>query len=305
MNTTQGIRGTPPLVSIGMSVHNCQHTLAAALSSILLQTYENWELILIDDGSVDDTMRVAKRFPDPRIRLYQSDTNMGLPVQLNKAITLSSGDYFARMDGDDVCYPQRLERQVAFMTSNPEVDLSGTGVMVFGNDGKPFGKRVGPSAHWQICAHPWAPFPLAHPTFMGDMDWFKRYGYRDIVRAEDQDLLLRSYQHSRFANLPEILLGYREDSVNLKNSLKSRRSSAAVAFRFFSAQGDWPNAIRGASERAVRSAADIFSAATGWGRGVLGHRTHTLSSAERAAWQETWQEVQQQIAEMVGDERPV
>jgi glycosyltransferase involved in cell wall biosynthesis len=91
-----------PLVSIGMPVFNCERTLSTAIQSILNQTYANWELIIIDDGSKDKTLEIAKSFRDPRIEVINDGQNQRLPIRLNQAIALSRGKYFARMDGDDV-----------------------------------------------------------------------------------------------------------------------------------------------------------------------------------------------------------
>ncbi|PSB51390.1 glycosyltransferase family 2 protein, partial [Chroococcidiopsis cubana CCALA 043] len=91
-----------PLVSIGMPVFNCEQVLTSAVNSIVNQTYQNWELILIDDGSKDKTLEVANSFSDPRIKVISDGLNLKLPRRLNQAISLSKGKYFARMDGDDI-----------------------------------------------------------------------------------------------------------------------------------------------------------------------------------------------------------
>src|SRR5579871_2414525 len=99
----------PPLVSVGMPVRNNERTLARAIASILGQTHPQLELILIDDGSSDGTLRVAQSFSDSRIRLFSDGQSLGLSTRLNQAIDVSGGRYFARMDGDDVSYPERFE----------------------------------------------------------------------------------------------------------------------------------------------------------------------------------------------------
>src|SRR5512135_1398022 len=114
-----------PLVSIGMPVRNNEATLALAIRSILEQTYTNWELLLIDDGSSDGTLRVMRGFTDERIRIFSDGLSLGLPDRLNQAIDASRGEYFARMDGDDVSYPRRLGRQVDYLRHHPQVDLVG------------------------------------------------------------------------------------------------------------------------------------------------------------------------------------
>src|SRR5512135_470595 len=190
-----------PLVSIGMPVRNNEATLALAIRSILEQTYTNWELLLIDDGSSDGTLRVMRGFTDERIRIFSDGLSLGLPDRLNQAIDASRGEYFAKMDGDDVSYPRRLERQVDYLRHHPEVDLVGAWAMVFGRDGTALGKRAGAEDHEAICARPWSGFPLGQPTFFGRIGFFRRYRYRpSAVRCEDQDLLLRAFCDSRFAN---------------------------------------------------------------------------------------------------------
>src|ERR1700684_499695 len=100
-----------PLVSIGMPVYDCEKTIAVSLRSILNQTFTEWELIIIDDGSQDGTLARAREFDDPRIRIVDGQRNLGLPARLNQAVHLSGGTYFARMDGDDIAYPERIEKQ--------------------------------------------------------------------------------------------------------------------------------------------------------------------------------------------------
>lgn len=281
------------IISIGMAVYNCQDTLPAALRSILLQTYTNWELILIDDGSDDDTLDIAKQFTDPRIKIYISEKNLGLPTQLNKAIELSHGNYFARMDGDDISYPKRLENQLDHLVSHPEIDLLGTGLIVFDDNGQICGKRVGSTSHEEICATPWTGFPIAHPTYMGRMSWFRRYGYHNVNRAEDQDLLLRSYQNSKFAKLPEILLGYREGNLNLKKILTSRKYFGYTAFENFRQQGNLALGTRAIIEQILKGTADIIATASGHQYKILSHRAAPITNEERLEWESIWNTLQQ------------
>src|SRR5271157_2334580 len=95
-----------PTVSIGMPVYNCARTLDIAIRSIVKQTFPNWELLLIDDGSADETVGICRSFCDPRVQVIADGAHKGLVARLNQAIDLSRGRYFARMDGDDVCYPE-------------------------------------------------------------------------------------------------------------------------------------------------------------------------------------------------------
>ena len=132
-----------PLVSIGLPAFNCEKTLAVMIRSILNQTYGNWELLLIEDGSSDRTLEVAQEFSDPRISVFTDRSHKGLVSRLNQAVAMGRGKYFARMDADDVAYPERLERQVEYQEEHPEIDLLGCGMLVFKGDGV----AVGATSH--------------------------------------------------------------------------------------------------------------------------------------------------------------
>ena len=204
-----------PLVTVAMSVYNAATTVELAIRSIQYQSLEDWELIVIDDGSVDQTREIIAQVQDPRIRLIQEPyENLGLAARLNQCVRLARGRYVARMDGDDVAYPQRLARQVQYLEQHPEIDLLGSGAVVFKGEGEVVGLYPTACDHEEICRRPWWGFPLAHPTWMGRRMWFVSHPYREwCIRCEDQELLLRSLSHSKFAALEEVLLGYRMDDI--------------------------------------------------------------------------------------------
>jgi glycosyltransferase involved in cell wall biosynthesis len=281
-----------PLVSIGMPVLNVERTIVPALRSIVSQTYANWELLLLDDGSEDRTSFVINEFSDPRIRFIRDGQARGLPRRLNEAIKLARGKYFARMDGDDVSYPGRLEQQVRFLEDHPEIDLVGAWVLVFRSDGVAIGKRAPAGGHDTICRRPHAGFPLAHPTFLGRLEWFCRFGYRlDAVRCEDQDLLLRAHTSSRYANLEEILLGYREDNIPLRKVLRGRRSYACSVLHNSAREHSLALALRGVSSQLLKGAVDCVAVATGLGHKLLRHRARPVSESECQRWHEVWESV--------------
>ena len=115
-----------PMVTVAMSVHNAAPTLESALQSILWQTFQDWELIVVDDGSTDQTPRILSRFTDRRVRLVQGEEGQkGLAFRLNQCVQLARGKYIARMDADDISYPERLERQVQYLETHPDIDLLG------------------------------------------------------------------------------------------------------------------------------------------------------------------------------------
>lgn len=275
-----------PLVSIGMPVRNCAGTLALSLRSILAQSYQNWELLLINDGSSDETLEVARQFDDPRIRVFSYDQSRGLACRLNQALDQSRGEYFARMDGDDICFPERFSQQVTFLETHPDIDLLGGGTVIFDPAGSLQGCFPLRMSHAEICATPWTGFYLAHPSWMGRLSWFLQYRYDErSLRAQDQDLLLRSYRRSRFSALPETLLAYRQDGVSLQRTWCSRwyfgRALLRQAF-----QGDW-RLLKGVALLVGKFLADLAMLFPGRQGGNM-RRMPSADASAQAAWLELW-----------------
>ncbi len=281
-----------PRVSIGMPVYNCEKTIAVSIQSILNQSLTDWELIVIDDGSTDKTLAVAERFRDSRIRLVDGHRNYGLSRRLNQAVQLSTGRYFARMDGDDIAYPERLSKQVAFLDKHPEVDLLATAVSVFKDDGALLGLRPVPVSHKAICAHPWSGFPMPHPTWMGNLGWFRANPYRvNAVRMEDKELLFRTYANSTFACLDEVLLAYRESSMSLGKILLARRNFIRALWQASGKkQCGFRVALRGTCGQAARAVVDASALASGLGYKLLKHRAQPASQHENTRWLQVWQQ---------------
>jgi glycosyltransferase involved in cell wall biosynthesis len=282
---------TFPLVTIGLPVRSAESTLPAALASICAQSFQDWELLVIDDGSADGTAEIVADLArgDDRVRLIADGEQRGLPARLNQLLELARGDLFARMDADDVAYPARLERQVAFLAANPDVDLVGCSMLVFGEGGAPRGKRPAPPRHQEIITRPRASFfPLFHPTWIGRTEWFRRYGYRPAARrCEDQDLLLRAQRRSTLANLPDILLGYRENRVRLRPTLVGRANWARCVWR-----ARQEESLRGAvttvAAQAGKGLLDIVAVALRAERFLLPHRAQPITETEREQWAEVW-----------------
>lgn len=285
--------GPAPLVSIGMPVRNSESTLDAAIQSILNQTLPNWEFLVMDDGSGDETARIAQSYCDRRIRVFSDGTRLGLAPRLNQAISLSRGRYFARMDGDDVSYPERLALQVDYLEKNPEIDLVGGGVVVFGRNGRLLGKHKAPTTHGSICRRPWRGFRLAHPTWMGKTEWFRQHLYRaQALRCEDQELLLRTHEASRFAAVPEIVLGYREEELSLGKILSGRRHFAAAVFRRAILRQECLTAFAAVAEQALKGVADSVAIFTGLDYRVLRHRALPVGDDALRLWRQVWGSVQ-------------
>ena len=129
------IRGGP-LVSVVMSFHNAQATLLHSIRSVIWQTYQNWELILLDDGSTDASVEVSETVNDPRIRLYGGGACRGLSARLNQGVLLTKGQYIARMDADDIAFPERFAKQVAYLQTHAEIDLLASSVLLMNKNPK-------------------------------------------------------------------------------------------------------------------------------------------------------------------------
>ena len=279
-----------PSVAIAMPVRDCEATIETAIRSILHQTYRHWTLFLMEDGSRDETRARAEKYTaDARVRVVADGRSLGIAARLNQAISLSGGhQYFARMDGDDVSYPDRLERQIAMLEGDARLDLLGSSVLVFDDSGEALGWRRVPSLHAEICGRPGSGFRMAHPTWCGRREWFERFRYDErAYGCEDQDLLRRSWRSSRFANLPEILLGYREHGIRLGATIRTRKSTVSSVAR---AEGGWTSAatVRATLEQASKGLAEVAACVLHRDQVVLRRRRQTLPTAAEPRWADVW-----------------
>ncbi|HYT93648.1 MAG TPA: glycosyltransferase family 2 protein [Gemmataceae bacterium] len=218
-----------PMVSIGIAVYNAQGTLADTIRSVFAQTFTDWELILADDSSTDDSLAIARSVADPRVRVLTDSVNRGQAFRHNQVTAQARGKYLARLDADDLMHPERLARQVAFLEANPQVELIGTGAYTIDEANEPLGVRglsppdVRPAA---VLKHSL----FIHPSVMGRIEWFRRHPYDPAyVRSEDHELWCRTCQNSVFAALPEPLVFYRESrSGNLSNYLRTAATDRKI-----------------------------------------------------------------------------
>ena len=289
-----------PLVSVLLPVHNGGRALLLAVWSILGQSLRDWELLVLDDGSTDAALASLDRVADVRVRIVHDSVRRGLAARLNLGIELARGKYFARMDHDDVAFPERLQKQAGFLENFDDVDLLGTRALVFSEEGKVLGLLPFRQHHESICRRPWLGFHLPHPTWMGRADWFRRHRYRipEPKRAEDQDLLLRTYAMSRFACLPDVLLGYRISGASLGKLFAARMSLGRAQLRAHLRGGRPGLAFLGAGVSLAKASVD--TALT-----VMGRTLRTARSLERpvepavlAEWERLWTEANKRAVEM-------
>ena len=163
-------------VTIAMSFYNDEKTLAIAIKSILYQSYSDWNLILLDDGSTDDSLKVAREFKDSRICVYSDGINKGLAPRLNEIVHMAKGKYIARMDADDIMHPERLKLQVEYLDKHKDIDVVGTEAYSVDRHNRILGKRMMKPIP-QKMADVFKGSIFIHPTIMGKITWFENNLY--------------------------------------------------------------------------------------------------------------------------------
>jgi len=217
-------------------------------------------------------MANLKNLKDPRIRIIVGKKNRGLAVRLNQAVGLARGAYFARMDQDDICHPERLEKQISFLIKNPQIDLLGCACLTIDNRNQITGRLNCPKKHSQICQSPWKGFLLAHPSWMGKTKWFRQNPYQVPAPylCEDQELLLRLHRSANFANLPEAYLAYRlREHARLGQLIKTRIAWWKVQTAVFIKRREIVNFILGFMNFLGKTFVDVLKSMTTVGKHPL------------------------------------
>lgn len=221
-----------PLVSIAMGVYNSSKTLKNAIDSIIKQTYDNWEFIICDDCSTDNTYAILKKYAqqDHRFKILHNKSNMGLAAGLNRCLSIATGKYFARMDDDDISLPDRLSVEVEYLETHPMCDIVGTNIIVT-NDKKNLGTRHNVSELTATAFLNGSPF--FHPTIMMKTSVLKKLGGYNtkVYRTEDLELWFRLYQNGYHgSNLNCNLYKYHESIADYK---KRNLKGGIAAFHVF------------------------------------------------------------------------
>ncbi|MBI3705159.1 MAG: glycosyltransferase family 2 protein, partial [Rhizobiales bacterium] len=258
------------------------------------QTFPDWELVLIDDGSRDDGATRAAKFGDPRIRIVRHPESRGLACRLNEAVELSRGKFIARMDADDICYPERLAAQTELLLSDSRLDLVASKALAFRSQGEPLGLYPTPVTHTDIAADPISGFKFPHPTWCGKAEWFRKHRYDErMTRAQDQELLLRAAATSHFSAVDKILLGYRQEGLKLSNSMKGRLLFAAATWRDARRSGHYAQAAKHSLLNLLKFGAEAAAIALGAGAEefLIKRRYLRLSAEDIAQWRSVWNEM--------------
>jgi len=218
------------MVTIGLPFFNNENTLNYTLKSIFNQTNQNWKLILINDGSTDNSCACISEeiLTDSRVQFINDKNNRGLVYRLNQIADLCDTRYLARMDSDDLMMPERIEIQLKYLIEHPEVDLLDSGMYSIDEHYNPFGVRgLCPIAREakSIILKP----ALNHATIMGKSEWFKSNKYDPAyLRAEDYELWCRTYASSNFERILLPLYIVREGNVNVKNYALSMKTCRKI-----------------------------------------------------------------------------
>lgn len=214
-----------PRISVLMSVYNAETFLREAIDSVLSQTFTDFEFLIYEDCSTDGSLEIIQSYSDSRIKLVKNESNRGLTWNLYDGMNTASGDYVARMDADDICMPERFQKQVAFLDSNKDISIVGSAVVFFDDNGMEISGNQ-PLEHDAIKVELLLSFTMMHPSVMMRIADFRMHNlnYNPHFRySQDFDLWTRAIQHLQFANHPDVLLRMREHSFKISTALKPQQ----------------------------------------------------------------------------------
>ncbi len=195
------------IVTIGLPVYNAEIFIGDTIKSILNQSYKDFRLIILDDGSTDNSISIIKTFKDPRIELIVDGQNKGLPYRLNQLASLTKTKYLARMDADDIMHSDRIAQQLELLESNQNIDVLGTNAYSINEYNTVNGLRLNRSSNNELIKVN----SFIHPTIMANTKWFKDNPYDEkAIRVEDAELWFRTSKKYNLYVITEPLLFYRE-----------------------------------------------------------------------------------------------
>lgn len=218
-------------VTVLMPVYNGEKYLQEAIESILGQAFSDFEFLIINDGSTDESESIINSFSDSRIKYFKNEHNLGLIATLNRGLDMTQGKYIARMDQDDISLPERLEKQVAFMDSNQDVAVCGTWAKSIDENGKILSMMKSPSGIL-LKYNSWKPSPMIHPSVIMRKKLIKDFLFNDnSINAEDYDFWLKIVKHHKIFNIKEYLLLYRIHGKSI--SIKKRDEQLLSSYKSF------------------------------------------------------------------------
>lgn len=216
------------IVTIGIPFYNSQNFLGLAVKSVLEQSYTNFELILLDDGSTDNSLKIAKSFNDNRVKVISDGINKGLIYRLNQLINISQGKYFVRMDSDDIMFPYRIEKQVKLIETYPNLDLVYTDAISINNSNAILGYRQSKQIYKRKGVLK-GQTPI-HPSVCAKLSFYKENKYDEkYAQMEDFELWYRTIENHNYFHLNEPCIFYREESTSISQKHK-RMIKAKINF---------------------------------------------------------------------------
>ncbi len=215
-----------PRISVLMATYNNASYIGECIDSVLSQTFDDFEFIVVNDASTDNTNVILQQYTDPRLRILQNSVNLKLSASLNRGLEIAEGDYIARIDSDDICMSDRFEKQVAFLESHQEIGAVGTQVRNISPDGT-HSRPGSPTpttpnmTSWQVLLG----YPVAHPTLMIRRSLLNEVGGYDTSYpyAQDQALWSKLIFKTRLTNLNEVLVSYRQHELSSLNRIKDKQ----------------------------------------------------------------------------------
>ena len=221
-----------PEISVIMSVYNGEQYLDQAIESVCNQTFKSWELIIINDCSTDKTAEILNDYAlkDSRIKVHTNETNLRLPTSLNKAVSFAEGKYVARMDADDICMPDRLEKQYEFMENNPDISLSSCRFMTLKNGVVSSGGCGGKTDNSSLRALLLVTNPILHPGIIAKTKVMQDLPYDiTLTCTEDLELWTRfAMENYKMQILPEYLMIYRLHDKQITETTLERQHKEVV-----------------------------------------------------------------------------
>lgn len=226
-----------PKISVCVPVYNAAPFIADTIASVLRQDMDDFELLLLDDASTDDSGVIIKNFDDRRIRLFRHDYNQGIAASRNFLVEQARGEYIAVLDNDDICLPDRLRLQAAFLDSHPDIAMVGSWFELFAPSTVVWWRRRLVNLGWVWC-HPLFPTwqdakkgnVIMHPTAMYRRQTFADCGINYDSRytpAEDYDLVVQALAAGlKIANIPQVLLRYNLHGANCSLTRKKQMKTA-------------------------------------------------------------------------------
>lgn len=281
-------------ITIGLPFFNSAATLADAIRSVFAQTLDDWELILVDDGSQDESAQIARAVIDDRVRFVSGGENRGLPYRLNQIAQLARSEYIARFDADDLMHPARLERQVARLEGDRDLDLVGTGMYTIDSASRAVGKRgcdrMPVSAEAILRGR-----SIAHPTVTGRTSWFRANPYDPRYRrSQDCELWCRSFAERRFRVevIAEPLYFFREEgSVTVSKILEGYRMQRMLVRRYGSALVGWRRSLVMTGTLCAKALVYRAAAVIGREMSLVNRRNKPLAEEERSSASQTLQSI--------------